>query len=130
LYSAGQLSSTSESALQLSTVHEPPLNKLKVLCSSRLSQNQRPQLRLQAVILGNLRLRWLLRFRRNFFEKSIPIGASPEKAPSSTKRLVKKFKEKGVLITVEKQRRLHEKRPEKKKQSKEHVNMLDGQRLF
>jgi hypothetical protein len=44
--------------------------------------------------------------------------------------LVKKFKEKGLLISVENQMRPHEKRPERKKQSKEHVNILDGQGLF
>ena len=64
-------------------------------------------------------------------KKSIPIGASsPEKAPSSTKQLVKKFKEKGVFISVEKQKRPHEKRPEKIKQSKEHVNLFDDQGHF
>jgi hypothetical protein len=44
--------------------------------------------------------------------------------------LVQKFKEKVLLISVENQRRPHEKRPEKKNQSKEHVNILDGQGLF
>jgi hypothetical protein len=64
-------------------------------------------------------------------KKPIPIAASsPEKAPISTKQLVKKYKEKRVLISVGKQRRPREKRPEKKRQSKEHVNMLDGQGLF
>jgi hypothetical protein len=63
--------------------------------------------------------------------RPISIAApSPAKALISTKHLAKKFKGKGVLIPVEKQRRTHEKRPEKKKQSKEHVNMLDGQGLF
>ena len=44
--------------------------------------------------------------------------------------MVKKFKEKGVLISVENQKRPHEKRPEKIKQSKEHVNLFDDQGHF
>ncbi len=64
-------------------------------------------------------------------ERHISIEASsPVKALISTKHLVKKFKGKGVLIPVEKQRRPHEKRPEKKKQSKEHVNIFHDQGLF
>jgi len=63
--------------------------------------------------------------------RPISIAApSPAKALISTKHLAKKFKGKGVLIPVEKQRRTHEKRPEKKKQSKEHVNTVHDQGLF
>jgi hypothetical protein len=45
-------------------------------------------------------------------------------------RSIKYRIEKGLLISVENQRRPHEKRPEKKKQSKDHVMMLDDQGLF
>jgi hypothetical protein len=44
--------------------------------------------------------------------------------------MAKRLKEKGVLISVENQKRPHEKRPEKIKQSKEHVNLFDDQGNF
>jgi hypothetical protein len=44
--------------------------------------------------------------------------------------MAKRLKEKGVLISVENQKRPHEKRPEKIKRSKEHVNLFDDQGTF
>ncbi len=64
-------------------------------------------------------------------QRPISIAASsPDKAQISSKKMAKRLKEKGVLISVENQKRPHEKRPEKIKRSKEHVNLFDDQGTF
>jgi hypothetical protein len=93
----GGKSVKTESALQLSTASKPK--------PSTATPNLRSRKSVKAPkVVSTIQ-------KKIFLKKSIPIAASsPEKAPISTKQLVKKFKEKGVLIPVEKQRKPHEKR--------------------
>ena len=64
------------------------------------------------------------------FQRPISISTSlSAEARVSVKKLVQKFKEKGISISVEKQKRTHEKKPEMMKKSKEHVNMVDDKDL-
>jgi hypothetical protein len=111
----GGKSVKTESALQLSTVSKTKPSTVVSNC------------RYQSVKMPKV----VPTIRENPFKRPISIVVpSPVEGRVSVKKLSKKFKEKGVLIPVEKQVRPHEKRIEKKKQSKDHVNMLDVQGLF
>jgi hypothetical protein len=81
LTAQGDKSVKTESALQLSNVSKTKPSAAAPSCRSRKSVKE-PK------VVATIK-------KKLFLKKSIPIGASSEKAPSSTKQLVKKFKEKG-----------------------------------
>jgi hypothetical protein len=116
LASQGGKSVKTESVLQVSTVSKAKPSTVVSHCRYQKS------VKMPKVVVP---------IEKKPLQRPISIAvSSPVKSLISTKHLVKKFKGKGVLIPVENQRRPHEKRSEKKKQSKEHVNIFHDKGLF